>query len=53
MAKSPPRKPRGKSPKRNPVAQGLAEPRYRPRPERPKKGKGSFVRRPAKAEEEA
>ena len=53
MAKAPPRKAKGKRGKRNPVAEGLAEPRYRPRPERPKKGKGSFVRRPAKADDEA
>ncbi len=51
MAK--PKKPKAKrKPKpRNPVASNLAEGRYQPRKELPKKGKGSYRRKPARAPE--
>jgi stalled ribosome alternative rescue factor ArfA len=39
------RKQRKRHSKRNPVARELAEPRYRPRQEKPRKGKGAYWRR--------
>lgn len=41
-------KPGAKRIPRNPVAANLAEGRYRSRPETPRKGKGSYRRRPAR-----
>lgn len=44
-------KARAKPKPRNPVASNLAEGRYQPRKEQPKKGKGSYRRKPARATE--
>jgi stalled ribosome alternative rescue factor ArfA len=52
MVRPPTRKPGVKRSKRNPVAERLAEPRYRPRKETPKKGKGSYRRRRMRPEDD-
>jgi stalled ribosome alternative rescue factor ArfA len=50
MAKRP-AKSKTARPKRNPVARSLSEGRYRPRQDRPRKGKGSYRRLKADADE--
>lgn len=51
MAKRAKPKPKAKPKPRNPVAGRLAEGRYQQRKELPKKGKGSYRRKPARADE--